>query len=194
MSSEINQSIVLGQRTDLFDARVGLNRGASIAKEILWNVVKSCIFMSSIPWPSGFKRFLLILFGANIGCGFYIRPRVNIHFPWKLTVGKHCWIGEDTGILNLESVTIGDYVAIAHRVYIATGNHDYTDSKMTFRNSSIAIKSGVWIASCVFVGPGVTVGDQAVLAAGSIVTRNVDAYNIVRGNPATVISKRVFRK
>jgi putative colanic acid biosynthesis acetyltransferase WcaF len=177
-----------------FNPLNGLVRGRSRLIEALWCVVRAGVFMSSLPWPCFFKRRLLILFGAKIGKGFYIRPRVCIHFPWKLEVGDYCWIGDDCGLLNLESVRLGNHVAIAHRVYIATGNHDFTDSAMAYRNSSITIHDGAWVASCAFIGPGVVLGEHCVVAAGAIVTKSVEPWTVVKGNPAVKVGVRVLKK
>jgi len=161
--------------------------------ECLWVVTRAFFFMSSLPWPCKMKAGLLRLFGARIGKGFYIRPRVNIHFPWKLEVGDYCWIGDDCGLLNLEPITIGDHVAIAHRVYLATGNHDFTDVAMSYRNQPIRINRGAWVASCVFVGPGVTLGEHCVIGAGAIVTKSVEPWAIMKGNPAEKVGVRVLK-
>ena len=179
-------------RLDQFDSKLGLDRGMPRWLEMVWYLVKMFFFLSAFPWPSSLKRRLLIFFGAKIGCGFVIRPRVNIHMPWKLIVGDHCWIGEDCEFLNLETITMQDHVAIAHRVYLATGNHDYKNHTMPFRNAPITIESGTWVASCVFIGPGVKIAQHCVIGAGSVVTKSVPEWSVVAGNPASVIRRRVL--
>jgi putative colanic acid biosynthesis acetyltransferase WcaF len=94
-------------------------RGASKPKEILWVLVRAFFFLSPIPWPNRIKASLLRMFGAKVGKGLYLRPRVNIHFPWKLTLGDYCWIGDSCELLNLEPITFEDHVALAHEVYLA---------------------------------------------------------------------------
>lgn len=177
-----------------FDPSQGLDRGKPRWVEALWVVIRAVFFMSSLPWPSSLKRRLLIVFGAKIGRGFYLRPRVCIHFPWKLEVGDYCWIGDDCGLLNLEPIRLGDHVAIAHRVYLATGNHDFSDHTMPYMNRPITIRNGVWVASCAMVGPGVELGQHCVVAAGAIVTKSVEPWRIVKGNPAVVVGVRKLRK
>jgi putative colanic acid biosynthesis acetyltransferase WcaF len=181
-------------RLDRFDKRIGLKRQKALWFEAVWYLVKCAFFLSPLPWPSSWKRRLLLLFGAKVGIGFVLRPRVNIHMPWKLVVGDHCWIGEDCEFLNLEPIVIHNHVAIAHRVYLATGNHDFTDHTMPYRNQPITIESGSWVASCAFIGPGVTIGQHSVVAAGSVVTRSVPRWSVVQGNPAQVVRKRVLRR
>jgi putative colanic acid biosynthesis acetyltransferase WcaF len=181
-------------RNDLFNARVGLERGRPAWVEGLWWLTKCIFFLTRIPWPNGLKRRVLVLFGARIGEGLVMRPRVNVHFPWKLVVGDHCWIGYDCDLLNYEAITLGDHVAIAHRVFLTTGNHDYKHHAMAYRNEALLVGSGTWIASCAFIGPGVTIGEHCVVAAGSVVTKSVPAWSVVRGNPAQVIRRRVLER
>ncbi|MET1054808.1 MAG: colanic acid biosynthesis acetyltransferase WcaF, partial [Pedobacter sp.] len=91
MKEELNRSKVkLGN----FDSTVGLDRGAGKIKEICWYFTKMIFFLSAFPWPSSIKCSLLRFFGAKVGSGVNIKPRVNIHFPWKLVVGNDVWIGE----------------------------------------------------------------------------------------------------
>lgn len=180
-------------RLDRFQ-KTGLDRGRPKWIEAIWYLTKMIFFLSAFPWPSKLKRYILIFFGAKIGKGFIIRPRVNIHFPWKLFIGEHCWIGEDCEFLNLEPITIEDHVALAHRIYVATGNHNYKDSTMPYTNKPVLIKRGTWVGSCAFIGPGVTIGEHCVISAGSIVTKTIPSWSVVQGNPAIVIKKRVLEK
>ena len=92
-----------------------------------------------------------------------LRPRVNIHMPWKLVVGNHCWIGEGCEFLNLETITLEDHVAVAHRVYFAAGSHDYTDHTMPYKNAPITVETGTWVASNAFIGPGTVIGQHSVV-------------------------------
>ena len=178
-------------RLDRFD-RSGLDRGRSKLIEAAWCICKSVIFLSSLPYPNALKCGLLKLFGATIGQGLNIQPRVSIHFPWKLTIGDFCWIGQRCEIHNLEAIVLEDHVALAHDVFLTSGNHDYKSSTMPYRNRPILIRRGSWIASRAFIGPGITVGEHSVVSAGSIVVRDVPDWSIVAGNPATVIRRRML--
>ncbi|WP_339876386.1 WcaF family extracellular polysaccharide biosynthesis acetyltransferase [uncultured Algoriphagus sp.] len=170
--------------------RETIDRGASKSKEIIWYFVKCFFFLSAFPFPSSFKARILRLFGAKIGEGIVIKPRVNIHFPWKLIVGNHVWIGEEAFLLNFEPLTIGNNVCISQRAFLCGGNHDYRDPSMPFRNGPIKLNDGSWVGASVFVGPNVEVGIDSVLAAGSIVTKSVPENVILRGNPAINIGAR----
>lgn len=168
-------------RLDQFDPRLGLDRGRSSLIEMIWYVVKVLFFLSPWPWPSGWKCSLLRCFGAKIGRGVVIKPRVNIHLPWKLAVGDHCWVGEEVFILNLEPVMIGGHVCLSQRAFLCTGNHDYRQPSFPYRNAPIIVEDGAWIGAQVFVGPGVTVGTEAVVTAGVVVTQNLPASQVCAG-------------
>jgi putative colanic acid biosynthesis acetyltransferase WcaF len=177
-------------RLDLFDATRNLDRGRPTWFEAVWYLVKIVFFLSALPWPSSLKRMLLRFFGAKIGPGVVIKPRVNVHFPWRLEVGAHSWIGEEVFILNFAAVRIGSQACVSQRVFLCTGNHDFCDEKFSFRCAPILIGDGVWIGASVFVGPGVEVGEDAVATAGSVVVKSIPAGMVCSGNPAGPHSKR----
>lgn len=151
-------------------------------------MVRACVFQSRLPWPSGIKVRLLRLFGARIGSGVVIRSRVNVSFPWRLTIGDHSWIGDEVLILSLADVSIGANVCISQRAFLCTGSHDHRKPTFDLITKPIRIDDGAWIGAIGFVGPGVTVGVGAVCAAGAIVVRDVPPGVIVGGNPAVAIA------
>ena len=177
-------------RNDLFDPRKGLDRGRPAWVEAVWYVLKCLFFLSPLPWPSSFKCALLRLFGATIGRGVYLKPRLNVHFPWKLRIGDHAWVGEEVFILNFEPVAIGAHCCISQRAFLCTGNHDYRAAEMPFRNRPITVEDGAWVGAQSFVGPGVTIGTEAVITAGSVVTRNQPARMVCGGNPCVSMKPR----
>jgi putative colanic acid biosynthesis acetyltransferase WcaF len=173
-----------------FDSSIGLERGAGKLKEITWYLVKVIFFLSALPYPNGLKCMLLRLFGAKVGSGVIIKPRVNIHFPWKLYIGNDVWIGEEAFMLNFEPLTIGNNVCISQRSFLCGGNHDFRIPEMPYRNGPITLMDGAWIGASVFVSPGVTVGTDSVITAGSVVTGNIEGNGIYKGNPAVYIKQR----
>lgn len=177
-------------RLDLFDNKKGFNRGASKLKEGCWYLIKIFFFLGAFPYPSSFKIFLLKLFGARVGEGVVLKPRVNIHFPWKLSVGDHVWIGEEVFILNFEKVTIGSNVCLSQRVFLCAGNHDFRDPSFSYRNGPIELEDGCWVGANSFVGPNARIGVDTVVSAGSVVTSSLPPNGIYKGNPLTYISDR----
>jgi putative colanic acid biosynthesis acetyltransferase WcaF len=173
-----------------FDSNIGLNRGTRKSTEIIWYLVKIIFFLSAIPYPSRFKVIILRLFGAKIGTGLVIKPRVNIHFPWKLRIGDNVWIGEEAFLLNFELLSIGNNVCISQRAFLCGGNHDYKIYSMPYRNGPINLADGSWVGANTFIGPNVIIGTDTVVSAGSVVTQSLEGNGIYRGNPAQLIKNR----
>jgi putative colanic acid biosynthesis acetyltransferase WcaF len=177
-------------RNDLFSGKLGLKRGRSRMFEAMWYLSKCILFLTPLPFPSSIKRCVLRWFGASVGCGVVIKPRVNIHFPWKLSLGDYTWVGEEVFILNFEQVTIGEHCCISQRVFLCGGNHDYRLPDMRYRNRPITIEDGVWVGAQSFVGPDVTIGREAVIIAGSVVTHNQPVQMVCTGNPCAPTKSR----
>jgi putative colanic acid biosynthesis acetyltransferase WcaF len=148
------------------------------------------LFAPAVPLPSAVRVFWLRLFGAKVGSGVCIRSRVNIHFPWRLEIGDHVWLGEECWILNLAPVVIESNVCISQRAFLCTGNHDYKSPTFDLITKPINIEHGAWIGAGTFVGPGVRVGNHAVLTAGSVATVDLQPFGIYRGHPAIRIKER----
>ncbi len=136
---------------------------------------------------------MLRLFGANIGKGVLIKPGVNIKYPWFLEIGDHCWIGENAWIDNLAKVTLGAHVCISQGAYLLTGNHDYGKPGFDLIVKEIIIEDGVWIGARSVICAGVTCKSQAVLSAGAVATKDLEANSIYQGNPAVKIRDRFIK-
>lgn len=185
-----NPAATLGTRLDRFDASHALDRGKPGWYEAIWYLVKCGFFLSALPWPTKFKCMLLRCFGAKVGTGVNIKPRVNIHFPWKLELGDWCWIGEEVFILNFEPVSIGAHACISQRAFLCCGNHDFRDPAFSFRNAPITVGEGAWVGAQCFVGPGVKISEHAIVTAGSVVTSHLPAATICSGNPCLPVKAR----
>jgi len=177
-------------RLDLFDARTGLDRGRPRPVEAAWYLVKILFFLTAFPWPSAWKASWLRRFGARVGVGAVLKPRINILFPWKLTLGDHVWIGEEVLILNFEPVSVGDHCCLSQRVFLCGGNHDFRDPAMAYRNAPITVEPGAWIGAQSFIAPGVTIGSEAVVTAGPVVTASLPAAQVCGGNPCRPLKPR----
>ena len=165
--------------------------GASLAKQLLWFFLGDPLVRSR--WLlSGLKVFLLRCFGAQIGQKVRIKPGVRVKFPWRLRVDDYAWIGENAWIDNLAPVMIESHVCISQDVYLCTGNHDWSHPNFKLVTEEITLEQGCWIAARAVIGPGVRVGQGAVLALGGITGRSLEPMTIYAGNPAQPIKKRVI--
>jgi putative colanic acid biosynthesis acetyltransferase WcaF len=173
-----------------FDSSIGLDRGVGKPKEVLWYFIKMIFFLSAFPFPNAMKTSLLKRFGAKVGIGVVIKPRVNIHMPWKISIGDYVWIGEEVFILNFEPTFIGNNVCISQRAFLCGGNHNYLDPTMPYRNGPIFLKDGCWVGASSFIGPNVTIGIDTIVSAGSVVTKSLAENGIFMGNPAEYLKAR----
>ena len=182
----------MGVDLSRFD-NAAFDRGAGRGKEFAWLVFRSFFFLQSFLPCYATRRRILRGFGADVGDGVIVKPGVKITFPWKLILGDHCWLGEDAWILDLAEVRLGDHVCISQRAFLCTGNHDWSAASFPLVTRPITIESGAWIGASVFVGPGVTIGRNAVVTAGSVVTDDLPADSVCSGNPCVPVKPRVIR-
>jgi putative colanic acid biosynthesis acetyltransferase WcaF len=168
---------------------VGFHRGRPAIVEALWIVVQALLVASFLP-GSAHRRFLLRLFGAQIGRRVTIKPGVRVKFPWRLAIADDVWIGEDVWIDNLASVQIGTNVCVSQGAYLCTGSHNWSAATFDLITRPIRIESGSWIAAKAIVGPGVTVGSGAILTLGSMASSDLEPWTICGGTPARLIRPR----
>jgi len=180
-------------QTDLSKFDIGDYDAGPKLKVLMWYLVNYFFLNSAFPWPYGIKRTLLRIFGAKVGKGLVIKPKVRIKNPWRLTIGDYCWIGESAWIDNLEDVYIGSHVSISQGAMLLTGNHDYTISTFPYRLGKIVLEDGVWIGAKAVVCPGTTCQTHSILTVNSVASKNLDAWSIYAGNPAVIIRKRIMK-
>ena len=165
---------------------------SEMLRRVLWGV--GSLFFRFSPRPCfGWRRMVLRCFGAKIGKHVNTYPSTRIYFPWNLIVGDWSAIGEDALIYNLGSVSLGEKVTVSHRVHLCAGTHDYTRPDLPLLKPPIEIKNQAWVCADAFIGPGVTVGEGAVVGACAVVIRGVEPWTVVAGNPARYIKRREFK-
>lgn len=126
-----------------------------------------------------------VMFGGGIDCTV----------PENIFISDYVYIGPECKLYGRGKVIIDENAIIGNHVCILTSNHNYENATMLpydayGEDKDVHICQNVWIASFVFILPGVTVGEGAVIAGGSIVTKNVPPLAIVGGNPARIIKYR----
>ena len=171
----------------------GLVRGRSRVVEALWIFLGAPVLASRLMLSARVRSSLLRLFGAKIGRNMYMKPGVRVKFPWYLTVGDHCWIGEDVWIDNLAPVSIASHVCVSQGAYLCTGNHDWSAPNLKLFTRPISLERGCWVGAKALVGPGVTIKEGAILTAGGVATKDLQSFGIYAGNPAAFIKQRVVK-
>lgn len=145
----------------------GYEKGRSLLWQACWFAVLNVAF---IKWwlPPRWRPLILRAFGAQIGDRVFIRHRVRILWPWKLSIGDDTWVGEDAWILNLETVTIGQNVCVSQSAFLCTGSHDARSETFEYDNGPITIGSGAWIAAGALVLRGSEVPPMVVVPARAV--------------------------
>lgn len=168
----------------------GTARGGAAWRAQLWWLFQAVFVLHTPQYMFAWRRFALVLFGAKIGKRVLIRPGVRVTYPWNLTMGDYVWIGDNVTLYSVAEISIGSHSCVSQESYICAGTHDYRDVTFAFVSTPIKIGEECWVASRSFIGPGVEIGDAAVVGAGSVVMTSVDAETIVAGNPAKFVGKR----
>lgn len=150
---------------------------------LLWWFVQALVFPLTLHTQNGLRRAVLCLFGAKIGKAVIIRPSARFYYPWKVTIGDHSWIGNNVELYSLDTIQIGNHCVISQKSYLCTGSHDPTDPAFGLMTAPITVENGAWVATDCFVGPGVTVGANAVVGARSSVFSDLPAQHICLGTP-----------
>jgi putative colanic acid biosynthesis acetyltransferase WcaF len=133
---------------------------------------------------------LLRLFGARIERGAHPYPNAKIWAPWNLTMEEDSCLANDVDCYCVAKVTIGRNAVVSQYSYLCTASHDYEAADFQLVSAPIVIHSSAWIAADCFIGPGVEVGEGAVVGARSTVVRDVPAQAVVVGNPARIVRFR----
>ncbi len=161
-------------------------------KIISWYFLNILFFLNPLnPW-SGLKVFLLRLFGAKIGQRVFIKPGVNIKYPWLLEIGNDVWIGENVWIDNLAMIKIASNVVLSQGAMLLCGNHNYKKSTFDLMLGEITLETGSWVGAKAIVCANVILHTHAVLSVGSVAASDLDPYTIYSGIPAKKIRARII--
>jgi putative colanic acid biosynthesis acetyltransferase WcaF len=185
---------VIGMKTDLskYD-NSWFNPGRGFLVRTIWHFVNALFLQNPLCPSSRVKIRILKLFGAKIGKGVLLKPCINVKYPWNLEIGNYSWIGENVWMDSLTLIKIGSNVCISQGAYLCTGSHDWSDSAFGLIVKPIVIEDGAWVAAKAVVLPGVTVASHSVLAAGAVVSKDMEPFMVYAGNPAEKVKERTIK-
>ena len=171
------------------------NSICNIIGRVVWNVVWGVFFRLT---PRGnlfrvWRIFLLKLFGAKVKWTSNVLPSCRIWQPWKLEMGAYACLGQGVDCYNVDWVRVADQATVSQNVFLCTASHDISDPRMRLITAPVFIEPQSWICARAVVLPGVSIGEGAVVAAGSVVTKNVEPWAVVGGNPAKFIKNRELK-
>jgi putative colanic acid biosynthesis acetyltransferase WcaF len=163
------------------------------AARVLWGVVYALFFRWSPRPCHGWRRFLLRLFGAQIGRNVHVYPSVRIWGPWNLELHDNVGVGDSVNCYSMARIIIGKDAVVSQGAHLCTGSHDYESANFQLFARPIVIGAQAWVCTEAFVGPGVTIGEGAVIGARAVVVKDMPAWMVCAGHPCAPLKPRKIR-
>lgn len=159
-----------------------------------WGLTWALLASWTPPPLRGWRRLLLRLFGARVASTAGIYGSAKIWYPRNFEIGEHSFVGPGATVYCMAPIRIGDYALVSQGAHLCGGTHDFRDPNFQLIARPVTIGDRAWIAAEAFVGPGVTVGEGAVLGARAVAMRHLDPWTVYSGNPAVALKPRVMRE
>ena len=161
------------------------------ARRAVWNLCWLLLYRTSPRPMHRWRAFLLRLFGAQLGpdCHFY--PASKVWAPWNLLCADHVAAADGVEIYNPSPMELASHVILSQGAFLCGATHDYNDPAFPLLAYRMTIDRYAWICARAMVGPGVHVGEGAVLGLGAVATRDLEAWTVYGGNPAAALRSRV---
>lgn len=160
------------------------------ALRFLWSLTWLLLASWTPGFFRGWRRFLLCLFGAKLHSTSDVRGSAKVWFPANLEMGPYSSLGPGVVCYCQDKIKLGSYVVVSQRSHLCSGTHDIYHPDFLLRTSPIEISDHAWICSEAFVGPGVSVGEGAVLAARGVAFNDLAGWSVYAGNPAVFSKER----
>jgi putative colanic acid biosynthesis acetyltransferase WcaF len=158
-----------------------------------WGIVYALLFRTSPRPCHRWRAFLLSCFGAKLGENCHIYGKARIWAPWNLVCEDQATVGDDAIIYNPEHISLGSHAIVSQQAYLCAATHDYEDPAFPLIAFPISVGSYAWICARATVQPGISVGEGAVLALGSVATRDLEPWTVYAGVPARKVKTRIRR-
>ena len=157
---------------------------------VLWNVVW-CLFASWTPAPMfRYRVAILKMFGGRVDWTAHVYGSARIWLPTNLTMDSHSCLGPRSNCYCMAPIHLESGSIVSQDATLCSASHDVDDPNFQLTVAPIRIGGGAWVAAEAFVGPGVTLGEGAVLGARSCLFKDAEPQGIYVGNPATLIRQR----
>lgn len=198
--SPLSCNLVIQIRMGILDAKKSkpLKGGPSFSIQhrlyrALWNAVW-ILFAAWTPAPfHRWRTFLLRCFGAKIDASAHVYGSSRVWYPRNLVMEASSCLGPKVNCYCMAKITILKGAVVSQGSHLCAGMHDIQDSEFQLVARQISIGASAWIAAECFVGPGVTIGNGAVLGARTVLFKNAEDYGVYVGNPAVLIKQRLIK-
>ncbi len=160
------------------------------ARRAVWGVCWLLLYRCSPRPCHAWRSFLLRCFGAQLGpdCHFY--PGSRVWAPWNLRCADHVAAADGAEIYNPSVIELGSHVILSQGSYLCGATHDYNDPEFPLTAYRMKVGAYAWICARASVGPGLNVGEGAVLGLGAVATRHLLPWTVYSGNPAVALRDR----
>lgn len=159
----------------------------------LWSLTWLVLAAWTPPPLNRWRCFLLRCFGAEIAPTGFVYGSAKVWYPPHLEVGAFARVSPGVTVYNVAKVTLLDYAIVSQGTHLCSATHDIEDVNFQTVARPITIGRRAWVAAECFVGPGVTVGEGAVLGARGVAFRDLDPWTVYVGSPARAVKKRLVR-
>ena len=157
---------------------------------LVWDAVWK-VLCGWTPKPLNHWRLLVLrCFGARLHGTPFVHSRARIQIPWNLELHHRACLGDRANAYSLADIIVEEGATVAQEAYICTGTHDFSSSALPLQTAPIRIGANAFIGARAFILPGVSIGENAIVGACSVVTKDVLPSAIVAGNPARQLSIR----
>ncbi|WP_144037055.1 DapH/DapD/GlmU-related protein [Sphingomonas sp. TZW2008] len=172
--------------------------GASFSRanrlyRLAWTIAWLLLAAWTPPPLRGWRRLVLQAFGARLAPTANVYASARIWSPRNLSMEDHAAIGPRATIYSMAPISIGAHAVVSQGTHLCAGTHDIEDAAFQLVARPIIIGARAWVAAEAFVGPGVSIGEGAVLGARAVTMRDVAPWMIAVGNPARVVRERRIR-
>lgn len=159
-------------------------------RRAIWNLTYAILFrLSPRPFHS-WRSLLLRIFGAKLGSTCHFYPKARIWAPWNLICEDRVTLGDDAEIYNPSPLTMGSHCIVSQGAYICGATHEYNNPEFRLVHFPMRLGPYSWVCARATVNPGVNVGAGAILALGSVATRDLEPFGIYAGIPARKVKER----
>lgn len=164
-------------------------------KRTIWNI---CWTLFARPFPKSmcnkWKIFILRCFGAKVSYKANVYSSAKIFMPWNLVMEDYSCLASGVDCYNAAKITLKANAIVSQRSYLCTASHNISSQWHEQVEKPIVIEERAWVAAEAFIGPGVTIGEGAVVGARGVVFKNVEPWTVVGGNPAKFIKMRLLKE
>ena len=166
--------------------------GNRLARAV-WGVACQLLVRPTPRPMHAWRAAMLRLFGARLGPDCHVYGGARIWAPWNLVCDDTVGIADGAVIYNPRPIHLGSHCVISQDAFLCGATHDFEDQAFPMVSQPITIGRHAWVCARAVVGPGVTVGEGAVLGLASVTMRDLEPWTVYAGVPARPLRKRVMR-